>query len=81
MIGNSSTTSAPVGRFVDFLTHQRTAIATIAVAVLIAVADGLRQGHIVWSTVGYAALTALAGIAKSALPSTKSTLLVDGQGR
>jgi hypothetical protein len=51
----------------SIVTHQRTAIATIAVAVLLALADGLRQGRVVWSTIGYVALTALAGVAKSAL--------------
>jgi len=56
-----------MNQFVNFITHQRTAIATIAVAVLLAIADGLHEGHVVWSTVGYAALTALAGIAQSAL--------------
>ena len=67
-----------VGQIIlDFITHERTAIATIAVAVLLAVADGLRQGHVVWSTVGYAALTALAGIAKSALGS--QAVAVDGK--
>jgi len=54
---------------VKFITHQKTAIATIAVAVLLAVADGLKEGHVVWSTVGYAGLTALAGVARSALGS------------
>jgi len=52
---------------INIIVHERTAIATIAVAVFIAIADGLRSGHVVWSTVGYAALTALAAVARSAL--------------
>ena len=52
---------------IDIIIHEKTAITTIAVAVLISIADGLRTGHVVWSTVGYAALTSLAAIARSAL--------------
>lgn len=51
----------------DLVNHDRTAISTIGVAVLLAIADGVKQGHVVWSAVGYAALTALAGVARSAL--------------
>jgi hypothetical protein len=65
---------------INFLTHQRTAIATIAVAVLLAVGDGLKQGHIVWQTIGYAALTALAGVAKSALSTPDGTDASTGTG-
>jgi len=52
---------------ISAIIHEKTAIATIAVAVLISIADGLRTGHVVWSTVGYAGLTAVAAIARSAL--------------
>lgn len=51
----------------DYLLSHRTAIATIAVAVLIPIADGVRTGHVNWSEVGYAGLIALAGICKSAI--------------
>jgi hypothetical protein len=45
---------------------QKTAVAAIATAVLLAVSSGVKAGHVEWSAVGYAALVALAGVCESA---------------
>jgi len=57
----------PWNKILNFIMHQRTAVASIAAAVLFALATGIKQGHVDWPAVGYAALTALAGVARSAV--------------
>jgi hypothetical protein len=55
-----------------FIDDHRTAILAIATATLYTVIDGIQKGHLDWKAVGFSALTAIAGIAKSALGGSTS---------
>jgi len=56
-------------KILDLITHEKTAIAYVAVAVLVSIADGLVKHHVDWCVVGAAACAAGASMCKSLLPS------------